>query len=542
MKLGKKILKTLLLGTMCFSIFGCTNSDNTNTNMWIVNAGAPTQNNNCSEGQMYLDTATYDIYQYTNGSWVKVGNIKGENGADGIDGKDGEDGQPGINGQDGEKGEDGKTPVVEIINGYWYVDGVNTHVKAEGEVTTTPEEPEAEKVTEEEFLAQSAGIGSFFMPTSKWRAHIAIDIQVQKGSTISFVGDLDNYRWGVIEIYDINNSNSGYVDSGWNRSWANPSSSYTTTLDGVDLYITIGKMNSAGKESEFTDDDIPTLHSLFTIDAYKGVKGEDETMNGQESSINNATENIKSVNHRGACWEAPENTLSAYRKSYENGFKYVETDVLFTKDNIPVLLHDETIDRTSNGTGNIADLTYAEASQYDYSYDSSNLELENKFVEYRGEKLPKFEEFIILCKRLGLHPYIEIKGTLSYAQAKTLIDIVKKIGMLNSVSWISFSSSSLYNIVSIYSKARVGWVLNTKIDQSKIDVVNTVLRTGENDVFFDTWYTHATDDVVQLCIDNNIPLEVWCCDTEEAILALNPYVSGVSSNWLNAEKVFKENA
>ena len=134
MKLGKKILKTLLLGTMCFSIFGCTNSDNTNTNMWIVNAGAPTQNNNCSEGQMYLDTATYDIYQYTNGSWVKVGNIKGENGADGIDGKDGEDGQPGINGQDGEKGEDGKTPVVEIINGYWYVDGVNTHVKAEGEV------------------------------------------------------------------------------------------------------------------------------------------------------------------------------------------------------------------------------------------------------------------------------------------------------------------------------------------------------------------------------------------------------------------------
>ena len=114
--------------------------------------------------------------------------------------------------------------------------------------------------------------------------------------------------------------------------------------------------------------------------------------------------------------------------------------------------------------------------------------------------------------------------------------------MSNSVSWISFSSSALSSIVSIYSKARVGWVLNTVIDQSKVDVLNTVLRTGENEAFFDIWHTQDADAAVNLCIANDIALEVWCCDTEEEILALNPYVSGVSSNWLSAEKVLIENA
>ena len=542
MKFGQRIIKTLILGAMCFSIFGCSEkSETNNANMWIVNAGVPTQTNDTQEGQMYLDTSTYDIYQYQDGAWTKVGNIKGEDGAPGQDGNDGEDGEPGQNGAPGQKGEDGKTPVIEIIDGYWYIDGVNTNVKAEGDGSQTPGEQVNKKVSEEEFKAQEAGIGSFFMPTSVWRAHIAIDIQVQKGSTITFLGDLNNYRWGVIEIYDIKDSNSGYVDSSWNRSWSDPSSSYTTTLDGVDLYITIGKMNTSGIESKFTDADIPTLHSLFKIDAYKGKKGVEEN-SGSNTSINNATENMKSVNHRGACWEAPENTLSAYRKSYENGFKYVETDVLFTKDNIPVLLHDETIDRTSNGSGKIAELTYAQASQYDYSYDDTNSELEAKFEAYRGEKLPKFEEFIILCKRLGLHPYIEIKGTISLAQAKTLVDIVKKCGMSNSVSWLSFSSSALSNIVSIYSKARVGWVLNTVIDQSKVDVLNTVLRTGENEAFFDIWHTQDTDAAVNLCIDNDIPLEVWYCDKVDEILNLHPYVSGVTSNCLIAEKVLIENA
>lgn len=536
MKKNKKLLKTILLGTMCFSLFACANETN-NLNMWIVQEGNPISVVSGQEGQMYLDSITYDIYQYTNGEWIKVGNIKGETGNDGQNGEDGKDGA------NGQNGTNGSTPIIEIINGYWYIDGVNTYVKAEGTSSSIPEEDNVqvkEKVTREEFKSQSADIGSFFMPTSVWRAHIAVDIQIQRGAVITFKGDLNNYRWGVIEIFDVNNSNSSYIDSGWNRTWSNPNASYTTTLDGVNLYLTISKMDTSNKETKFEESEIPGIYDLFEIDAYKG-KASDYTSSNGDSGSYISTDNMKSVNHRGACLEAPENTLSAYRKSYKNGFKYVETDVLFTKDNIPVLLHDETIDRTSNGTGKIAELTYAEASKYDYGswFNDENPSIE---TDYTGEKLPTFEEFIILCKRLELHPYIELKGNLSFAQANLLIEIVKKCNMLNNVSWISFSTNSLVNILANYSRARVGWVVNTMIDQSKIDIVNTTLKTGNNEAFLDTWYTHATDEVAKLCMNNEIPLEVWTCDDVNAIINLHPYVSGVSSNSLNAAEVLKENA
>ena len=72
---------------------------------------------------------------------------------------------------------------------------------------------------------------------------------------------------------------------------------------------------------------------------------------------------INSVNHRGY-GDAPENTLSAYRLSKEMGFTMVETDVSFTKDGQAVLLHDDTVNRTSNidskGKVKISDLTLDE--------------------------------------------------------------------------------------------------------------------------------------------------------------------------------------
>lgn len=110
--------------------------------------------------------------------------------------------------------------------------------------------------------------------------------------------------------------------------------------------------------------------------------------------------NIRAVNHRGYCTEAPENTLSAFRLSKKMGFRYVECDVSFTSDTVPVLLHDSTVDRTSNGSGNISAMTLEQVKALDFGSWKS--------AEYAGEKIPTFEEFMLLCKQIGLHPYIEI--------------------------------------------------------------------------------------------------------------------------------------
>lgn len=252
-------------------------------------------------------------------------------------------------------------------------------------------------------------------------------------------------------------------------------------------------------------------------------------------------ENVIGINHRG-WYKAPENTLSAYRESAKQGFQYVECDVQFTSDGVAVLLHDDTIDRTSNGTGVLSQMTYEQVLQYDFSYDDKDTSVD--FSAYRGEKIPTFEAFIALCKELGLHPYIEIKGSITDAQAKQLLQIVENADMLEHVSWLSFSGDALAKIAANCATARIVWVI-TDVDAAKLAATHVPfaqqnLMTGKNEVVFDLWYTLAKQDVCDLLKSHGIPLEVWTVNDANAMLKLNSYVSGVSSDKYNARQVVAE--
>lgn len=251
------------------------------------------------------------------------------------------------------------------------------------------------------------------------------------------------------------------------------------------------------------------------------------------STNSNFDLNVIGVNHRGYSNVAPENTLPAYKLSRKNGFKYVETDISFTSDGVAVCLHDNTIDRTSNGSGNIGNLTYAEVSQYDFGSWKS--------PDYAGTKIPTFEEFILLCKNLGLHPYIELKDNGGYteAQIQELVDTVKKYGMQGKVSWISFTLKYLTYVKNYDDKARLGYIVGT-ISASVISDANT-LKTNNNSIFIDAYYNNLNNELVNLCIADDIPLEVWTVDNINIINNLNPYISGVTSNNLLAGKVLVEN-
>lgn len=67
--------------------------------------------------------------------------------------------------------------------------------------------------------------------------------------------------------------------------------------------------------------------------------------------------------HRGLALDYPENTLSAFKMSKKLGADFFECDLQFTKDGVPVILHDDTVDRTTNGAGRIRDLLFREVRQ-----------------------------------------------------------------------------------------------------------------------------------------------------------------------------------
>lgn len=243
---------------------------------------------------------------------------------------------------------------------------------------------------------------------------------------------------------------------------------------------------------------------------------------------------VKGINHRGYNPIAPENTIPAFQESKRQGFTYVETDVSFTSDKVPVLLHDATIDRTSNGTGNLGDMTYDQVSQYDFGSWKSEV--------YAGTKIPTLREFLIVCRNLGLHPYLELKNHQSPTEAdvQKVVDIVEECGMKGHVTYTSFLDSLLSYVKNYDEEAAVSYTPNTNtITQAYIDRA-VALKTSKNEVIFSPDYNNVTSGVIDMCKAADLPLEVWTIGDPTTIVNLDPYVTGVTSNNLIAGKVLFE--
>jgi glycerophosphoryl diester phosphodiesterase len=108
------------------------------------------------------------------------------------------------------------------------------------------------------------------------------------------------------------------------------------------------------------------------------------------------------VAHRGGGALAPENTLGAIRLGASMGFKGVEFDVMLAGDGTPVLIHDETVERTTNGRGEVPKMTYVGLSRLKIGKD---------------ERIPKFEDAGRLCRELGIWANVEIKPAIGHERA-----------------------------------------------------------------------------------------------------------------------------
>lgn len=145
------------------------------------------------------------------------------------------------------------------------------------------------------------------------------------------------------------------------------------------------------------------------------------------------------IAHRGGGIHAPENTLAACRVGRAYGFNMMEYDVKLTRDGVPVLLHDDTLCRTSNGTGALADKDIAELIQYDFGAWHSDL--------YAGEGIPSLYSIAAYTIANNINSNIEIKpcnGTDTQAGATIAIMAQKlwhKAGFLPLLS--SFSETAL---------------------------------------------------------------------------------------------------
>lgn len=117
------------------------------------------------------------------------------------------------------------------------------------------------------------------------------------------------------------------------------------------------------------------------------------------------------IAHRGASPYAPENTMAAFEKAREMGASAIEFDVMMSQDGELFVFHDETLERTTNGSGRFAEMS----SDYIKSLDAGSW-FSKRFI---GEKVPTFTETLLWCAKYGIQPNIEIKPVEGAAEATT---------------------------------------------------------------------------------------------------------------------------
>ena len=117
--------------------------------------------------------------------------------------------------------------------------------------------------------------------------------------------------------------------------------------------------------------------------------------------------------HRGAMETHPENTLPAFLEAVKAGAHMIEFDIFLTKDNEMVIMHDETVDRTTNGTGKVSDLTLQQIRELDAG--------SWKAPEFKGVKIPTFDEVLdIMPVNIWLNIHLKGEGDLPVMVAKII--------------------------------------------------------------------------------------------------------------------------
>jgi len=141
--------------------------------------------------------------------------------------------------------------------------------------------------------------------------------------------------------------------------------------------------------------------------------------------------------HRGASHAAPQNTLAAFRKAVAVGADGIELDVHLSRDGVPVVIHNDSVDATTDGTGLVREMTLAQLKALD-----AGVRFDAQFV---GERIPTLEE-VLAEVGARLLTNIELKAGHSTGLESAVVDVVKRMGMEARVWFSSFKPYALYKV------------------------------------------------------------------------------------------------
>lgn len=218
--------------------------------------------------------------------------------------------------------------------------------------------------------------------------------------------------------------------------------------------------------------------------------------------------------HRGFSSKYPENTMKAFIKAVEEGHCHgIELDIQLSKDNIPVIIHDETLDRTTDGIGFVKDFNF------------SNL---RKLNAGDGEKIPSLEEFLEFSKASGLYINLELKNSIiNYNNLEEIVlKNIDKFSLKENTIISSFNHLSMIKIKEIDSSIKTGLLydcwLHNPVDYC-LSCNADALHPHYSSILDKTYLNNI--------IKNNIAVTPYTVNKEEDMIALlNSGINSIITN------------
>jgi glycerophosphoryl diester phosphodiesterase len=208
--------------------------------------------------------------------------------------------------------------------------------------------------------------------------------------------------------------------------------------------------------------------------------------------------------HRGDRAAAPENTVPAFESAVRSGSDFLETDVQLTVDGYPVLMHDSSVDRTTNGTGNVADLTLAELRTLDAGSWYSE--------EFAGIHVPLFDEFLdILVAAPEVTALVELKDEWTADDVETLMGGIYFRGVQDRIVFAAFSpntASALQEVAPIIPRVILRRVL-------PVDPVEVAGRYGAIAIMTRASALEASPDAVEQMHAAGLGILLYTLNSEE---------------------------
>ncbi|MFI8685891.1 glycerophosphodiester phosphodiesterase [Rossellomorea sp. NPDC077527] len=214
---------------------------------------------------------------------------------------------------------------------------------------------------------------------------------------------------------------------------------------------------------------------------------------------------MKLFAHRGVSGEAPENTLAAFKAAAESGAHGIELDVQLSKDGQIVVIHDETIDRTTNGTGYVKDMTWEQLRTYDAGswFHPS----------FKGESIPSLEEVldVVTAHHDSMIINIELKNDqIDYPQLEEkVLDLLDEKGMKEQTIISSFNPESLRRVRQLDPDIEIGFLF----EGIPANILDRIKPLQVNALHCDASF--AQSPTGRIVMEMGMPLRVFTINTME---------------------------